>query len=88
MIKVELHIEKPEVANDAFMDAYNALLDARAKCANGNYTLIPEGLYLKLKEKYGNPSKDWEEYVDAQLFILAGICQQMENQINESNQSN
>ena len=86
--KLELHIGNPDSVNDAFMDAYNALVEERRQCITGNYTLLPDTLYEKLMKKFGKPSHEWEEYIDAQLFIIAGVCQQLEKQINGQDQSN
>lgn len=85
MTKVELHIEDPTTVNEAFNDAYTSLLAVRAHCLTGSYSLIPETMYNKLREKFGQPSKEWDDYIDNQLFILAAVCQQVENDINEQN---
>ena len=98
MTKIELFIEDTVVANDAFLTAYNSMLTVRKYLITGSYGLLPAELSKTLTEKYGPvdvASKDWEDYIDNQIFLLAAICQQVQNQLNkeekpenESDQSN
>lgn len=85
MTKIELHLDDATQINEAFLDAYTSFLTVRGYCMTGSYSLIPDTIYDKLLKKFGQPSTEWDNYIDNQLFILAAVCQQVENQVNEQN---